>query len=297
VGSPGGGPLVFTVRVNLLPAPVPPGDAPAATGLVSAEAVEIELRPARLPSRAIALFIDCLIMIAPGFLVVGMVRAILRSFDEALGSAALTVGTVVIFVGYPVLCETFLRGRTIGKSALGLRVVREDGGPLRARHAFTRALVGLAVEFPGLLMFTIFWPAGIVTMLGSAQGRRLGDLAAGTLVVHERDAAPWRVAPAMPRELASWAATLDLSAVGDELAVEMRQLVSRVRDLREPYRTHLFDQIAGEVAAKITPPPPPGTTSWLLLVAVLAERRRRQEARLVTGRTMTYQLLPGFGAR
>jgi len=288
---------VFTVRVNLLPAPVGPGDAPAVAGLVSAEAVEIELRPARLPSRAVALFIDCLIMIAPGFLVVGAVRGILRSFDEALGSAALTVGTVVIFVGYPVLCETFLRGRSIGKSAMGLRVVREDGGPLRARHAFTRALVGLAVEFPGLLMFTIFWPAGIVTMLGSAQGRRLGDLAAGTLVVHERDAAPWRVAPAMPRELVAWAATIDLSAVGDELAIEMRQLVSRVRELREPYRTHLFDQVAGEVRAKITPPPPPGTTSWLLLVAVLAERRRRQEAHLVTGRTMTYQLLPGFGAR
>jgi uncharacterized RDD family membrane protein YckC len=283
--------------VNLLPAPIGPGDAPGVTGLVSAEAVEIELRPARLPSRAVALSIDCLIMIAPGFLVVGIVRGILRTFDEALGSAALTVGTVLIFVGYPVLCETFLRGRTIGKSALGLRVIRDDGGPLRARHAFTRALVGLAVEFPGLLMFTVFWPAGIITMLGSAQGRRLGDLAAGTLVVHERDAAPWRVAPAMPRELAAWASTVDLSAVGDELAIEMRQLVSRVRDLREPYRTHLFDQVAAEVTAAITPPPPPGTTSWLLLVAVLAERRRRQETQLVTGRTMTYQLLPGFGAR
>jgi uncharacterized RDD family membrane protein YckC len=287
---------VFTVRVNLLPAPVAPGDVPAVSGLVSAEAVEVELRPARLPSRAIALLLDCLVMVAPGFLIVGLVRAILGRVDAALGQAALTVGTVLIFVGYPVLCETFLRGRTVGKSALGLRVVREDGGPLRARHAFTRALVGLAVEFPGLLLFTLCWPAGIVTMLGSAQGRRLGDLAAGTIVVHERDAAPWRAAPAMPRELAGWAATLDLSGVDDELAVEMRQLVSRLRELREPYRTRLFTQLAAEVAAKITPPPPPGVTPWLLLVAVLAERRRRQEAQLVAGRKMTYQLLPGFGS-
>jgi uncharacterized RDD family membrane protein YckC len=288
---------VFTVRVNLLPAPVSPGDAPAVAGLVSAEAVEIELRPARLPSRALALFIDCLIMVAPGFLVVGLVRQILASVDDALGQAALTVGTVLIFVGYPVLCETLMRGRSIGKSSLGLRVVREDGGPLRARHAFTRALVGLAVEFPGLLLFTLCWPAGIITMLGSAQGRRLGDLAAGTVVVHERDAAPWRAAPAMPLELAAWASTIDLSGVGDELAIEMRQLVSRVRELREPYRTRLFDQVAGEVSAKIIPPPPPGVTPWLLLVAVLAERRRRQEAQLVAGRRMTYQLLPGFGSR
>ncbi|MEV6849139.1 RDD family protein [Actinoplanes sp. NPDC051411] len=283
--------------MNLLPVPVAPGDAPVVTGLVSAEAVEIELRPARLPSRALALFIDGLIMIAPGAVVVSLVRAILMSFDDALGEAALTVGTVLIFVGYPVLCETFLRGRSIGKSALGLRVVRDDGGPLRARHAFTRALVGLAVEFPGLLLFTFCWPAGIITMLGSAQGRRLGDLAAGTLVVHERDASPWRAAPGMPRELAAWASTIDLSGVDDELATEMRQLVSRVRELREPYRTHLFSQIAAEVTAKITPPPPPATAPWLLLVAVQAERRRRQEAQLVAGRRMTYQLLPGFGRR
>lgn len=297
MGSPRDARLVFTVRVNLLPVPVGPGDAPVVDGLVSAEAVEIELRPARLPARAIALFLDCLIMIAPGAVVVSLVRAILTSFDEALGSAALTVGTVAVFVGYPVLCETFLRGRSIGKSALGLRVVREDGGPLRARHAFTRALVGLAVEFPGLLLFTLCWPAGIVTMLGSAQGRRLGDLAAGTLVVHERDATPWRVAPGMPRELAAWASTIDLSGVGDELATEMRQLVSRVRELREPYRTRLFSQVADDVIAKITPPPPPGTTPWLLLVAVLAERRRRQEAQIVAGRRMTLQMLPGFGRR
>jgi uncharacterized RDD family membrane protein YckC len=289
---------VFTVRVNLLPAPVAPGDdAPDVAGLVSAEAVEIDLRPARLPTRALALLLDCLIMIAPGFLVVGVVRLILSSVDAALGSAALTVGTVLIFVGYPVVCETFLRGRTIGKSALGLRVVREDGGPLRARHAFTRALVGLAVEFPGLLLFTLCWPAGIITMLASAQGRRLGDLAAGTVVVHERDAMPWRAAPAMPLEAAAWAATVDLSAIDDDLAMEMRQLVTRVRQLREPYRTRLFNQVAAEVTAKITPPPPPGTTAWTVLASVLAERRRRQEVQLMAGRKMTYQLLPGFGSR
>jgi uncharacterized RDD family membrane protein YckC len=288
---------VFTVRVDLLPAPVAPGDAPAVTGLVSAEAVEIELRPARLPSRCLALLLDCLIMVAPGFLVVALVRQILEAFDEALGSAALTIGTVLIFVGYPVLCETFLHGRSIGKSALGLRVIRDDGGPLRARHALTRALVGFAVEFPGLLLLFLCWPAGIITMLGSAQGRRLGDLAAGTLVVHERNPAPWRLAPAMPPELAAWAATLDLTAVHDELAMEIRQFVTRLRELREPYRAHLLTQLAAEVAAKIAPPPPPGLAPWLLLVTVLAERRRRQEAQLVVGRTLTYQVLPTFGAR
>jgi uncharacterized RDD family membrane protein YckC len=286
---------VFTVRVNLLPAPVAPGDAPAVSGLVSAEAVEIELRPARLPSRALALLLDGLMMIVPGFLVVALVRQVLALFDDALGSAALTVGTVLIFVGYPVLCETFGHGRSIGKRALGLRVIREDGGPLRARHAFTRALVGFAVEFPGMLLLFLCWPAGIITMLASAQGRRLGDLAAGTLVVHERDAAPWRVSPSAPPELATWGSTLDLTAVDDALALEIRQFVTRVRELREPYRAHLLHQLAGEVATRITPPPPPELSPWLLVVAVLAERRRRQEAQLVVGRRVTYRVLPTFG--
>jgi uncharacterized RDD family membrane protein YckC len=288
---------VFTGPVNLLPAPVGPGDAPAVSGLVSAEAVEIELRPARLPSRALALLLDGLIMIAPGFLVVAVVREIVEFFDDALGSAALTVGTVLIFVGYPVLSETFLDGRSIGKRALGLRVIREDGGPLRARHALTRALVGFAVEFPGALLLFLCWPAGIITMLASAQGRRLGDLAAGTLVVHERDAAPWRASPAMPPDLAAWASILDLTAVDDALALELRQFATRVRDLREPYRAHLLNQLAAEATAKITPPAPAGLSPWLLLVTVLAERRRRQEAQLAAGRTLTYRMLPTFGTR
>lgn len=281
--------------MNLLPTPVVPGDAPAVTGLVSAEAVEIELRPAGLPSRALALFLDCLVMILPGFLVVGLVRQILIRFDQALGAATLTVGIVLIFVGYPVLSETLWRGRTVGKRAVGLRVIREDGGPLRARHAFTRALVGLAVEFPGMLLPFLCWPAGILTMLASTRGRRLGDLAAGTVVVHERDPAPWRAAPAMPPALAPWAATLDLTAVDDDLALELRQFVTRVPHLREPYRAHLLAQLSGEVAAKITPPPPPTLPSWLLLVTILAERRRRQEAHLIAGRTLTRQVLPTFG--
>jgi uncharacterized RDD family membrane protein YckC len=285
------------VRVDLLPAPVPPGDAPAPAGLVSAEAVEIELIPARLPSRALALLVDLLVLVVPTAYVFSLVRQVSALSDDALGSAALTVGTVLILVGYPVLCETFGRGRSAGKRALGLRVIREDGGPLRARHALVRALVGLAVEFPGLLLLFVCWPAGIITMLASEQGRRLGDLAAGTLVVHERRPAMWRFAPSMPPQPAAWAATLDLTAVDDELAMEVRRFVTRINEIREPYRAVLLDRLAGEVASKISPPPPDGLAPWVLLVTVLAERRRRQEAQIIAGRTMTYEVMPTFGVR
>ena len=66
-------------------------------------------------------------MITPGTFVISLVREIVKYFDDALASAALTVGVALIFVGYPVLCETFLSGRSVGKRALGLRVIREDG--------------------------------------------------------------------------------------------------------------------------------------------------------------------------
>jgi uncharacterized RDD family membrane protein YckC len=276
---------VFTVRVNLLPAPV------------AARAVEIELRPARLPSRALALLLDILLMIVPGSVIVSLVRQVSVHSDDALGQAAQTVGIALIFVGYPVLSEIRMQGRSLGKRALGLRVIREDGGPLRARHAFTRALVGLAVEFPGLLLLFLCWPAGIITMLASAQGRRLGDLAAGTVVVHEREPTPWRVTPPMPHQLAPWAATLDLTAVDDDLAMEIRQFVTRVTDLREPYRERLLVQLSTEVTAKITPPPPPDLPRWTLLITVLAERRRRQETQLILGRMVTDQVLLKFGDR
>ncbi|HET9518070.1 MAG TPA: RDD family protein [Actinoplanes sp.] len=283
--------------MNLLPAPVAPGDAPAGAGLVNAEAVEIELRPARLPSRALALLVDCLLLIMPGFLLFGLVQLVFAGFDQALGSAAATVATVLLAVGYPVLVETCWDGRSLGKRVLGLRVIREDGRPLRARHAFTRALVGLAVEFPGLLLLFVCWPAGIITMLASAHGRRLGDLVAGTMVVHERSVAPWRVIPAVPHQVAAWAATLDLAAVDDGLAMELRQFTTRAGELREPYRAHLLEQLAGEVVARISPPPPAGLPPWLLLVTVLAERRRRRQAQLVVGRSLTFQVLPTFGPR
>ncbi|AEV85273.1 hypothetical protein ACWT_4253 [Actinoplanes sp. SE50] len=272
----------------------------AATDLVTAEAVALDLRPARLGSRAIALGIDILVQ-AVIALVLSMVgSAVLATLpesivDDALYAATVRIAIVLVLLGYPTLVETRTNGRSLGKSAMGLRVIREDGGPIRARHAFTRALVGLAIEWPGLLLPLVTWVVALAVMLFSAQGRRLGDLAAGTIVVHERRPMSFRFVPAMPVGLAPWAAGLDLAAVDDELAGQVRQLLSRFGDLAEPHRTALMHLLAGEVGARVTPPPPPGTPPYYFLAAVLAERRRRSAASLMAGRLVTERLLPGFG--
>ena len=99
--------------------------------------------------------------------------------DEALARPRAGVHGAVI-VGYPVAFETLTRGRSLGKMALGLRVVREDGGPERFRQAFVRGLLGGGRDLADLRL------VALVASLASAQGRRIGDYLAGTVVIHER---------------------------------------------------------------------------------------------------------------
>jgi len=250
------------------------------TGIVTGEAVALDLRPARLPSRMLAAGIDLAVQYGVLLLVVGLlVGALASSADDALLQAVVVAMVVAALLGYPVAMLTFARGRTLGKMALGLRVVRDDGGPVAFRQAFVRELVGVVVEKPGLFLFA---PA-VVTSLVREDGKRIGDLAAGTLVVSERVALVGRPALAaplpMPRGLGAWAATLDLSRVPDDLALRAREFLGRADDLRPAAREAVGRSLVDAVLPLVGPPPP-GTPAWAYLSAVLAERRRRDERRL-----------------
>ena len=267
---------------------------------LTGEAVYLEVRVARLGSRMLARLIDLFVQGAVGyalFLAMLFVLAILGSMgvvtlDVALGNAMIIVFIVLVFVGYPVLMETVLRGRTVGKLAMGLRVVRDDGGPIAFRQALTRNLVGLAVEWPGLIAPPLTWLAGIWTMIVSPQGKRLGDHAAGTVVIHERTPTAWGWVPQMPAGMAAWAATLDLAGLDDELALAVRHFLARNRSLREPARTRIGQNLAREVAAATNPPPPPGTPGWVYLAAVHAERHQRAMRRLAAVRARAATVWP-----
>ena len=87
---------------------------------------------------------------------------------------------LLVLVGGPIAVETLSHGRSLGKLACGLRVVRDDGGPIRFRHALVRGAMGV-VEI--LMTFGVI---ACIASLVSARGRRLGDVFAGTLVVRER---------------------------------------------------------------------------------------------------------------
>jgi uncharacterized RDD family membrane protein YckC len=242
--------------------------------IVTGEAVAVDLRLAGVGSRGAAALIDL-------FLVAVLQLAVLIPiliFGVSSGSgdglvALLIVGIVGISVGYPVGMETLWRGRTLGKAIMGLRVVRDDGGPIRFRHALVRGLIGVIVEKTGLT----YGIGALISMLISSRNKRIGDLFAGTIVVQER--VPGRIdAPVdMPPALASWAAGLDLSAVDDALAMRLRQFFGRAAQLTPDARATLEHQLANEVTARVGPPPA-DAPAWAVISAILAERRRRAYA-------------------
>ncbi|TNC23162.1 RDD family protein [Amycolatopsis alkalitolerans] len=239
--------------------------------LVTGDAVVLDLRLARVASRGLALAIDALIQLV--VLLAGLiVVTVAGPGDDALRAAILLSLLVLVRVGYPLLFETLSRGKTPGKAAFGLRVVRDDGGPIRFRHALTRALAGAIVDFGPVFV----WGAvALICSLVSEKSKRVGDFLAGTVVVMER--APQEVAVdiVMPAPLISWAAQLDLSGLPDDLALAVRQYLARYLSLRPEAADSLGWHLAQEVAERIGTPVPPGVPPWAYLMAVLAERRNR----------------------
>ena len=241
--------------------------------LVTGDAVVLDVQIAQLPVRALSAMIDVIVVFIAYTIGVLLWATTLTQFDTALSAAVLIIFTVLSLVGYPIAFETATRGRSLGKMALGLRVVSEDGGPERFRQALFRALAGV-------IEIWIFagGPAVICSLL-SPKGKRIGDIFAGTVVISER-APRLTPPPPMPPQLAWWASSLQLSGLGADQAELARQFLSRAAQLDAVIRDQMAYRITGEVVAQISPPPPPGVPPELVLAAVLAERHRRELARL-----------------
>ncbi|EME57400.1 RDD family protein [Amycolatopsis decaplanina] len=245
--------------------------------LVTGEAVVLDVRAAKLASRGLAMMIDVALQLIALFAAMLVLSQVAVFGDEALALTLFLVTLVLIMVGYPVIFETLSRGRTLGKMALGLRVVRTDGGPVRFRHALVRGLAGFFIDFWALGMLGV---VAVVTSLLSPNGRRVGDYLAGTLVIRERMPASRTPYVGMPPQLAYWASQLDLTRLPNDLALAVRQYLSRTSELRPEAVEALGYGLAQQVAAVIGAPMPPGVPSWAYLSAVLAERRRRDQAKL-----------------
>ncbi|GHH08647.1 RDD family protein [Streptomyces lanatus] len=242
--------------------------------LVTGEAVALELRPAKLPSRALAVLLDLVVAFVAYMVVTVGVVAATASLDEAAQTALSIALFVLLLVGGPIAVETLSHGRSLGKMACGLRVVRDDGGPIRFRHALVRGLIGV-IE----ILMTLGVVA-VIASLVSARGRRLGDVFAGTLVVRERvPLARTGFVPPPPPWLAGRFSELDLSAVPDGLWLAVRQYLTRMQQLDPQVSWSMAERLSADVAARTGAPAPQGVPPAAYLAAVLQERRAREARR------------------
>jgi uncharacterized RDD family membrane protein YckC len=210
------------------------------TGIVTPEAVVLDLEPATVGSRVCAFVLDVTVQ--------GMLYGVLAllwfpiSFiaPEWLGIAYLIVALFGVIFVYPALSETMLRGQTLGKMATGLRVVTIEGAPVRFRHASIRAFLAL-VE-----IWACFGSIAALTMLLTPRAQRLGDLAAGTQVVRERNAGA-HVRPidfAVPFGYEQVVAALDPSGLSAQDYHEIRRVLLRVFELTPTARLSICHRMA-----------------------------------------------------
>ena len=255
-------------------------------GMVTGEAVLLDVPAASLPARAVAALIDWLLYLA------GFVAVALALIFSTLGSSDATMQTVLLLamVGclliVPVTVETLSRGRSLGKLIMRLRVVRDDGGPIAFRQALVRGLIAI-VE--------IWMLQGIVAIVAAAsnsKGKRLGDLAAGTYVVREQTGLKLEPPPYPNPALRAWANTADITALPDGLALAVRQFLLRRSGLSSAARARLGAELTGQVARHVSPPPPPGFSDEDFLGAVLAYRRDREAQRLQAQDRLRASVLP-----
>ncbi|MFE6893471.1 RDD family protein [Streptomyces sp. NPDC057694] len=242
--------------------------------LVTGEAVALELRPAKLPSRALAVLIDLAAAFAVYIVVTMAIVAGTASLDDAASAAVAVATFLLVLVGIPIAVETLSRGRSLGKLACGLRVVRDDGGPIRFRHALVRGAVGV-VEI--LMTFGV---VACIASLVSARGRRIGDVVAGTLVVRERvPTGQAAFVPAPPPWLVGRFAQLDLSAVPEGLWLAVRQYLTRMGQLDPQVGQGMAGRLAADVAAHTGAPVPMDVPPAAFLAAVVHERQSREAQR------------------
>lgn len=162
--------------------------------------------------------------------------------------------------GYYILFEISWNGQTPGKRRLGLRVLCTDGTPITAIESIIRNLIRLIDFLP--FMYGI----GVMTMFINSQARRLGDLAAGTLVVYDQAAVTLdsladttRPAPA-PVLLSTAAADLPVERLREADIEIVEDFLRRRAELSN--RAHLADRLLKSLYKRMELSPPPGIERW-----------------------------------
>jgi uncharacterized RDD family membrane protein YckC len=235
-----------------------------AISMQTPEGVTIELTLAGVGSRFVAAIIDHALQLA-------IVIAILVSVGLTQNVVAFAVGTVFTFVtffAYDIIFETRASGRTPGKRLTGLRVVKTDGRPVDFRASAVRNLMRLIDILPGAYL------VAIVSVFLTKKNQRLGDLAAGTLVMRERvgenSGVSFRARTALDPSVEHW----DVSALTPADVAAVRQFLERRHALTADARKRLAVTLAKRLHPAVVGPPDEVAPEWFLeqLLAVKMAR-------------------------
>ncbi len=254
--------------------------------LITGEAVALDLRAASFVLRAAGAIIDYVVYLGSYILLIVIVIMFADSLllDEAVLAAIAVTALVVCLVVIPTAVETLTQGKSLGKLAIGGRIVREDGGSIGFRHAFIRALTGV---------FEIYLTAGgmaaIVALLNS-RAKRIGDLVAGTYCQNERVSREVSPVYGVPIQLHEWALTADVAKMPDALARRVAQFLSSAKGFTAATREKFSRSLANEVSVYVSPVP--AVDPELFLAGVAALRRNREFAALQLERAGLDRLSP-----
>jgi len=248
--------------------------AAASEGIVTPEAVVLDLETAGVASRALAGIIDLSVQV--GLLLVGSIVIGMAGLLDASALTAFSIMLAFITMGYPVLFETLWRGQTIGKRAMGLRAITVEGAPVRLRHVLLRMMGGLVDRYLPPIGVT-----GMLFVLGTSRHQRVGDLLAGTIVVRDpgRSFLPQAVWFPVPPGLEQYAATIDPTAMTDSHYTVIRSFLVRNRELSPDARYALALDLAGRIAAVVRHERPPQVHPESFLLCVISRYQRANFAR------------------
>lgn len=243
--------------------------------MLSGEAVAIDVQPVGFFMRTLGALIDVLVsvvVVVAGLLLMGWYDSV-AGLDEAAArifSVCLLVFGLVIL---PCGIEVLLRGRSLGKLAVGGRIVRMDGGTTGFRHAFIRAIIGV---------LEIYFSAGAIALLAGAfspRSQRLGDMIAGTYSQKVRTRAPQQFSPVMPESLRAWAQLADVARLPDRLSRRIVQFLRSAPQLTAQARFQVAADLVEDTREYVSPQPaaPPEQ----VLIAMMIIRREREYRSLV----------------
>jgi uncharacterized RDD family membrane protein YckC len=228
--------------------------APDQLSIETPEQVALEFPLAGVGSRFLAVSVDTLLQVTIGLLVVGAVAgtwSLIGTAGRGQGPwflAVVVITAFLLFYGYFMGFEAFWHGQTPGKRLIGLRVLSVTGRPARLDEAILRNLLRVVDQLPGV------YAVGIVTMLASSRNQRLGDLAAGTVVVHEKALSMPVLTVTTPPPGTAWTGGTGLS---DAELLLAETFLQRRHELTPEVRETHARAIADRLRARLGPAAPP----------------------------------------